>query len=454
MISRFSLRNLFSFTTVFAIAIPIALARANGLEDYSLGLLTGVVIVGLVQQIFVFEDSPERTKVQRGLRRFVLLSLLICLLLAMFPALSAYRTNDGNSSRGFLRFSLRENAAENVWLFALMLASLTAPWMSFSAKRSTTWPNRISSSAILVLVAIFVGSYSIYILTDVGSIVGLVDMAINGVQVGMSQPAAAQTPEYVEWFGRSPAEFRVFLDRQYHTWPPLLLSTVLLVFVCQRKQNRITTLLIAIATACCAIPVLLNLRWLANGAAAKLFPLMYNHSWDGNGDNLSLISIEIVLLTLYLGSRRTVSTQAIASVTDTPKIASDSVIVGILMVLFGACGIVNAFYFNLGKITGINVESFSELITELAVSPYRFQIAMTVFTEIITQPHHSCQVLMLLFGANWLWRRRKYPADKTSQRWPQLDFYQLLLSPLLCGSLALLVVASLPFVIALMHAAL
>ena len=454
MFSRFSLTSLFLMTAVISIMLTVASSRGNGLGDYALGALTGVVAIGLVQQIYNSEASAGKTTMQRASRRCCLIVVLVCLVLAFLQAMSTDHMFDLDRFGAFLRIDLRSEAAESVWLLALLLGATTAPWMSLPIKPASVQRYSFSAAAISTLVVSFVCLYLIMIIALTTSLTAQVDIAIQGVEVALSQPTAWKGPEFVEWFGRTPAEFRQFLVRQCRAWPPLFLSTVLLVFACQFKLDRFKTCLVVFAAVSLAVPAGFNLCWLANGAAARLFPLMTTPSWGGHQQNWLLIPIGTVLLTLYLGTRRSGSPIGIQTNHVGCGIATDSASVGILFVILGMCGIADEVYANVTEFSGTSITSVSELITHLAASPDRIGMLITIFTNTDEFPQRSCIVLSLPYGAYWLWRRSKFQTDGNGQRWPQPESHQLLLLPLLFCSLLVLIVSSLPFGVALMHAAL
>ena len=283
---------------------------------------------------------------------------------------------------------------------------------------------------------------------------GLVDIAIHGVEVGQTQTDSARISNFVEWFGRTPNEFCQFLEYQYLMWPMLCCATIPLVSICQRKFQPAAKMMLLCAAVALAIPAVINVAWLSNGAARRLFPRMVNNYWNDISLDLVMMPLGIALLTMYFGTRRAVSTVAVDSSVavdsniESRRYTSDSVFVGIFLIAAGVSGFVDAIadYLDLR-----NNPDWLTFIPGLLSSPEPGGELFAVLGDTLLYPHYSYQSLLLPCGLYWLWRRFRFPSNRNGERWPQLDSRHAFYLPILFVTVALFIVASVPFGFALVH---
>jgi hypothetical protein len=445
---RFSVHGLFVLTAVFAVAITLANMRDGGVSDYCLSALTSLIAVGLVQQVVLPEGLNQRTPGQGVLRRLCLLLILACLGFFVFRALTPYQVVDPLLFGDTQIHEVSSEAAEPLWIFCLLLGSITAPWMSLPVESIQQKRNRLRSALISVAVTGSLYFYLATVLRDAMIIPALVDIAINGVEVSQAQTDSALTSHYVEWFGRTPNEFRQFLEYQYLMWPMLCFATILLVSICQRNVQSAAKIVLLCAAVALAIPAVINVAWLSNGAALRLFPRMVNNYWNDISLDLVMMPFGIALLTMYFGTRRAGSSVAVDSNLEPRRYASDSVFVGIFLMAAGVGGIVDAIsdYLDLR-----NSPEWLPFIPGLLSSPDPGGELFAVLGDTLLYPHYSYQSLLLPCGLYWLWRRLRFPSNRNGERWPQVDSHQAFYLPILFVAVALFIVASVPFGFSLVH---
>ena len=448
--SSFSLRTLLLLVVVLAIAAAILRAGERGFIDISRALLTGIVFVGLIQQVLQPAGADGRSKVQILCRRLCLLTILASLGFSVVYALIQSEFDDETSAHlfGHLKWS---EASELVWCFCLLLGATTAPWLGLPDQHTKSTRRPLTSYAISTGVVLSLCLYFVAVLRDSIMIVSLVDIATNTVELSLPQPAAWQSPHFVEWFGRSRSEFNQFLVRQYQSWPLLVIGIISVVVAARSKFRALPTAMLVLASVALALPAVLNLWWLYDGAAERLFPHLIKSTWLRTPTDMVLIAFAIVLLAFYFATRR--FDWSAATVSHEPKwaIASDSIFVGILFVAVGFGGVIEVINEYWRTYTQTDLGVIMSLIRGDGEGQILFRALGNGIRDAILYPHYYYEVLFIPYGVHWLWCRRKFAARQGYLRWPQVGLRQALLMPLLSCLIAILVAASVPFGLAILH---
>ncbi|MEM9589313.1 MAG: hypothetical protein AAGA03_18680, partial [Planctomycetota bacterium] len=387
---RFSIRTI-SFLTL-AIAFGLAFFRQaddqstapHGLLGTLLGSLTFVLGFGLVQQI-IRPPEPRAvvdvTYLQAILRKLVLGLMLTGLVTGM---LGTYRFGIWSYEADPSRFS-NSDALEvgyPLWHFSLMLAALTSPWMSrphFSqpfARGPFAMVCQWATSIGLLLYLMFVACKEMTVLM-------LVDVAINGVQIGMHQGPAVQTPAYQDWFGRTPGQWRSFVDWQCLTWPPLLAALMLLLWRQNRRPALWRVLILALA-----LPGFINFARLASGELVLLFPEFANNYVAPSLVHIFTNMLLAFLVVLFVATRSESSFPAAATSVEQPRqylYTSDHPLVGVTLMAIGFLHSIQLYR----DMEGVSFGAFDwwSLATYLEAPEYLYG------------------ALMLPLGLQWLWRR-------------------------------------------------
>jgi len=430
--SRFSIGELFVATTAVAAGAAAVQISKGGIFEFCLGALTGLTVVGLGQQV-IARRSPATGLVAADIvRRCAVLLILIALAASIYRVLHPFPYEEEPFVISLFTLGSATIPDNPLWFFCLVLGAITAPWMSASHVSSDRDHASWTRMSVSVLTLALLSIYFVNMLSDVTIIHALIDIAIDGVNVGRSQPAAAGSEHFVSWFGRTPAQFRTFVQNQLVAWPLLLLATLLCVWTSQRPKANWQRGVCWFGILALTTPAVFNLWWLLDGAAETLFPELVTGYREQRHPDLIMVPLGLLLVCLYFVARTTRGSNPEPS-GKTVRYATDYAIVGVLFMMIGVQGV-------------LDILDYTSITQWLSFEP------VVAILEAVHYPHYSYQMFLLPFGAYWLWRRWQFTDTGTVDRWPQFHAHQAITAPMLLLLLTLLVLSSLPFGIATFHA--
>lgn len=440
--SRFSIQTAFLFTAAFACGFSVSRSNDGSVYEFCLGALTVFIAFGLAQQILWPPKSFNRSSLASTARRLCISLVLGCLCIAIFRAHCPYTVPSPNDYGTRQEEVVASSVAMPLWVFTLVLGSLTASGFP-SANQSSFLSWRRYHHAFAVVVATVTLVYVAYLAAQWAIITALVDIALQSVKVGMHQGPAVDTPHFVAWFGRSPQQFDEFVTMQIWSWPPLILGLFLAVGVSQTivKPKRWLAFVFGIVGAL-AIPATLNGIWLSTGGALQIFPEFVKTYWSEPRPELAMISPPLLLVTLYLTTRR-VHLEHHGADAEQQTLCCDRSIVGWLFIVMGVFGFVDVFRdFYLFDSTYDVFDNASWL--EVAQSiPH-------IVSDMLSYPEYAYPIFLLPYGIGWLWRRHRSGHNR-GERWPQVGTHQLLCFPLVLLLLLASIILSIPFGVAVYH---
>ena len=444
--SRFTIQSLFLLTAGIASGFGLMRAADGGGFLFCLGAVTVYIAAGLVQQVIapLRPDSPRHGAAR--IRILCVCTMLSCLGLAVFRFLASLATPVPNDSGKEYEAVVGSTIALPLWVLTLLLGSLTS--LSWSRCSESTrnafslWGRRIISAlvsfALLFYICCLAANWTL--------VPALVDIAIHGVKVGIHQGPAAETSLYVHWFGRNPQQFERFLRYQLYTWPLLALSLFFASGASQslhRNRRQVVSILGVVAVL--ALPAVFNAVWLISGGARQIFPELVQTYWSVNRSEIALTVLPLVLLTLYLTTRRVHLPNLLPAELDKRTLCCDHLAVGWLFIAMGCFGFMDtlrAMYY---------VDSFSDF-EAFPTWIEATQMVPQVIADFLSSPEYAYPAFLFPYGVSWLWRQRQRQSQSSSvARWPQFGTHHLLYFPVILMLLTASIILIIPFGIALWH---
>ena len=438
--SKFSISALLVFVAAFASGFSVASWAEGGVYEFCMGALTVFIGIGLIQQVISPAESGVENRLASNTRRLCLIFILGCLCIAIFRAHSPYVVPTPNDLGEPQEETVPSSVAQPLWVLSLVLGSLTARLRS--SRQSLFSSNRFCGSTLKLLFLTGFLVYLSYLAYHWAIIPALVDIAIQGLQIGLQQGPAVGTSDFVQWFGRNPTDFQQFVRRQILSWPLLVLALFTTVAASQantEKKSRLTSLLLVVALAS---PSVLNAFWLFNGAAYRLFPEFIDSYWDKPRPELPMIMPPLLLIVVYLTTRRVQPLNSQESHMRR-QYWCDSSIIGWLFVVMGSFGSVSVYR----ELQG--ADPFRQAFEDMTWLEFVQSIPL-VMSDVFAYPEYAYPCFLIPYGAGWLWRRRKI-SNFDAVRWPQFGRNQLLYFPLVLLTLCGCIVLSIPFGLALYH---
>ena len=368
--------------------------------------------------------------------------VLGCLCIAIFRTCCPYNVPSLNDFGVPQEDIIASSVAEPLWVFTLVLGALTSSGVAQTNSFNSS-PARRHQHVVMMVATAAILAYVAYVATQWALVTALVDIAIQGVKVGMNQGPAVDTPHFVAWFGRSPQQFDKFVTRQIWSWPLLLLALFVAVGASQTSKvtKRQRALLFGIVVLL-AIPATLNAIWLSYGGAHQIFPEFVATYWSEPRPELAMTLPPLLLVTLYLTTRR-VHVQHHDTDMEQRTFWCDRSIVGWLFIVMGASGFVSVFH---------DFYSFNSTYDVFANTSF-LEIAQSIpqiICDILSYPEYAYRIFLLPFGIGWLWRRRQ-SCSYVGERWPQVGTNQLLCFPVVLLLLFANIILSIPFGVAVFH---
>ncbi|KAA1260151.1 hypothetical protein LF1_26900 [Rubripirellula obstinata] len=428
---RFSIRQLMLMTASVAAGFVMSRSASDDqvldsrLMAFLLGMISLLLAVGLVQQIIWPPVSLNATAGQQTLRRICLSLILLGIVLGVYRTCIPYPASVIAPNQPLENETVNSELALPLWYFSLMLAIMTAPWFSGVAGRSKNHSQvlgKITSTVVFITVLV----YCVAMTFSTTYSFSLVNTEVDAVFDQLSQRNAVGTTHFVEYFDRTPKQFRDFVQWQAITWPPALLACFGLIGWGSTVKSRwwLLALVILITPAC------VNLCRIVGSQAENVFPIQTKAILGNPIPDAMLLGICFLLVVMRLATKR----PEIHLAGDQPNAleretyASDHGLIGWALMAIGVLAIIGLRQ----KYVGFGTLGYYEML-HAGYNP-----------EVIVGP------LMLFVGMQWQWRRFRFQ-EAAQERWPCIGNRQYLLIPLVGFVLLVTAVTSIPFGVAMLH---
>ncbi|MEM9645562.1 MAG: hypothetical protein AAF989_11275 [Planctomycetota bacterium] len=439
---KFSLQTLVMLTVAFAVGFAVLRAQNGEAFDFLLGFLTALIGGGLLQQVIRPSSRDGKSVPAMASRRIGLLLIIAAMCIAIHHGVSPYEISLIDWEGNWVVETRESNLAVPLWVFTLLLGSLTANGL-MRVNDPTTARQRAIRLVITGLTAIVFCIYAMILVREWTFIAALVECAVFGVQVGLLQPASVNTEHYVFWFGREPQLFDRFINYQLVSWPMLLLSLVLAVGAAQGTFRRFWTVVLQGLSVLLTVPAILNIWWLADGNLHSLFPQLTTTYWEQDRPDFAwMLFVTLATLTFYLSTRR-VRVREVKQHEPSSDCWIDHSLVGWTFIMMGLLGIRDS----------LRIDTLDAAYDLLSIASHWREIpeiAGERFEELFLYVEYQLPAFLFFFGVWWLWQRRRN-VHKPSARWPQVRRLQWLSMPWIFLLLATNIIMCIPFGIAMFN---